>query len=211
MKEHYFDDLKVGDRFKSEPLPVMEKQVIEFAHKFDPQMFHLDRKSAERTIFKGLIASGWHTAAMTMRLFVRTLNFTEGAIGLGVDELRWPNTVRPGDVLTVETEIVSANCLKNCPVMPLMNAHGTNTALSTKPTAMTGPDKVRRVSIDASARSALADSATSAPWPSTIVCAIRACPALTVTAASSRGTARRPPSSTVATMSPMRGASTACT
>ena len=106
MKEHYFDDLKVGDRFKSEPLGVTEKQLIEFAHKFDPQMFHLSRKKAERTIFKGLVASGWHTAAMTMRLFVQTLNFAEGAIGLGVDELRWPNVVRPADVLTVETEIV---------------------------------------------------------------------------------------------------------
>jgi len=106
MKEHYFDDLKVGDRFKSEPLNVTEKQLIAFAHKFDPQMFHLSRKRAERTIFKGLVASGWHTAAMTMRLFVQTLNFAEGAIGLGVDELRWPNVVRPGDVLTVETEIV---------------------------------------------------------------------------------------------------------
>ena len=106
MKEHYYDDLKVSDRFKSEQLEVTEKEVIEFAHKFDPQMFHLTRKSAERTIFKGLIASGWHTAAMTMRLFVRTLNFAEGAIGLGVDELRWPNVVRPGDVLMVETEIV---------------------------------------------------------------------------------------------------------
>jgi acyl dehydratase len=106
MKEHYFDDLKAGDRFKSEPLEVTEKQLIEFAHRFDPQMFHLNRKSAERTIFKGLIASGWHTAAMTMRLLVQTLNFAEGAIGLGVDELRWPHVVRPGDVLTVETEIV---------------------------------------------------------------------------------------------------------
>ena len=106
MKERYFDDLKVGDRFKSEPPEVTEKQVIEFAHKFDPQMFHLTRKSAERTIFKGLVASGWHTAAMTMRLFVQTLNFAEGAIGLGVDELRWPNAVRPGDVLKVETEIL---------------------------------------------------------------------------------------------------------
>src|SRR5206468_5746866 len=106
MKEHYFDDLKVGDRFKSEPLNVTEKQLIEFAHKFDPQMFHLSRRRAERTIFKGLIASGWYTAAMTMRLFVQTLNFAEGAIGLGVDELRWPNVVRPGDLLTVETEIV---------------------------------------------------------------------------------------------------------
>jgi len=106
MGEQYFDDLKVGNRFKSEPLNVTETHLIEFAHKFDPQMFHLSRKRAERTIFKGLIASGWHTAAMTMRLFVQTLNFAEGAIGLGVDELRWPNVVRPDDVLTVETEIV---------------------------------------------------------------------------------------------------------
>ena len=105
-KERYFDDLKVGDHFKSEPLEVTERQVVEFAHKFDPQMFHLTRKRAERTVFKGLIASGWHTAAMTMRLFVQTLNFTEGAIGLGVDELRWPNPVRPGDSLCVETEIL---------------------------------------------------------------------------------------------------------
>src|SRR5881628_1911926 len=115
MKEHYFDDMKIGDRFKSEPLNVTEKQVIEFAHKFDPQMFHLNRKSAERTIFKGLIASGWHTAAMTMRLFVQTLNFAEGAIGLGVDKLRWPNVVRPGDVLTVETEIVHLRLSRSRP------------------------------------------------------------------------------------------------
>jgi acyl dehydratase len=106
MNEHYFDDLKPGDRFESAPLKLTEKELIEFAHKFDPQMFHLSRKRAERTIFKGLIASGWHTAAITMRLFVQTLNFAEGAIGLGVDELRWPKVVRPGDVLTVETEIV---------------------------------------------------------------------------------------------------------
>ena len=115
MKEHYFDDLKVGDRFKSESLTVTEKQLIEFAHKFDPQMFHLSRKAAERTIFKGLIASGWHTAAISMRLFVRTLNFAEGAIGLGVDELRWPNVVRPRDVLTVETEIVDVRPSRSRP------------------------------------------------------------------------------------------------
>src|SRR5438094_10043024 len=99
MREQYFDDLKVGNRFKSEPLNVTEKHLIEFAHKFDPQMFHLSRKRAERTIFKGLIASGWHTAAMTMRLFVQTLNFAEGAIGLGVDELRCRNGVRPDELL----------------------------------------------------------------------------------------------------------------
>ena len=115
MKEHYFDDLKVGDRFKSEPLNVTEKQLIEFAHKFDPQMFHLSRKKAERTIFKGLVASGWHTAAITMRLFVQTLNFAEGAIGLGVDELRWPHVVRPGDMLSVETEILDLRSSRSRP------------------------------------------------------------------------------------------------
>src|SRR5256886_14090712 len=115
MKKLCLDDLKVGDRFKSEPLEVTEKQVIEFARKFDPQMFHLNRKSAERTVFKGLIASGWHTAAITMRLFVQTLNFAEGAIGLGVDKLRWPNVVRPGDVLTVETEILDLRSSRSKP------------------------------------------------------------------------------------------------
>ena len=115
MKEHYFEDLKAGDRFKSDQFEVTEKQLIEFAYKFDPQMFHLDRKSAERTIFKGLIASGWYTAAITMRLFVRTLNFAEGAIGLGVDELRWPNAVRPGDTLQVETEIVDLRSSRSKP------------------------------------------------------------------------------------------------
>jgi len=115
MKERYFDDVKVGDRFKSEPLRVTEKKLIEFAHKFDPQMFHLSRKSAERTVFKGLIASGWHTAAMTMRQFVQTLNFAKGAIGLGVDKLRWPNAVRPGDVLTVETKILGVRLSRSRP------------------------------------------------------------------------------------------------
>ena len=106
MKARYFDDLKIGDRFKSEPVRVTEKKLIEFSRKFDPQMFHLSRKEAQRTIFKGLTASGWHTAALTMRLFVQTLTFAHGAIGLGVDRLRWPNAVRPGDVLIVETKIL---------------------------------------------------------------------------------------------------------
>src|ERR1700720_2624953 len=115
MEERYFDDLKAGDRFQSETFEVPGKSIIEFAEKFDPQKFHLNLKSAERTIFKGLIASGWHTAAITMRLFVQTLNFVEGAIGLGVDELRWPNAVRPGDALQVETEIVDLRLSRSKP------------------------------------------------------------------------------------------------
>src|ERR1700746_2229452 len=106
MSARYFEDLKAGGRFKSETYAVSEEQLISFAREFDPQPFHLDPAVARQTMFKGLIASGWHTAAITMRLFVQTLNFAEGAIGLGVDELRWPNAVRPGDVLQVETEIV---------------------------------------------------------------------------------------------------------
>src|SRR5947209_15398700 len=106
MSQRYFEDLKAGDRFKSGTYKVTEEQIISFGREFDPQPFHLDAALARQTMFESLIASGWHTAAITMRLFVQTLNFAEGAIGLGVDELRWPNAVRPGDVLQVETEIV---------------------------------------------------------------------------------------------------------
>ena len=106
MKERYFEDLKVGDRFNSKPYQVSEGEIISFAREFDPQAFHLDRAVADKTMFEALIASGWHTAAITMRLFVQTLNCAEGAIGLGVDELRWPTAVKPGDELQVEVEIV---------------------------------------------------------------------------------------------------------
>ena len=115
MSERYFDDLTQGDRFKSATYEVTEEQIISFAREFDPQPFHLDAAVADQTMFKGLIASGWHTAAITMRLFVQTLNFSEGAIGLGVDELRWPNAVRPGDGLQVETEIVDLRVSRSRP------------------------------------------------------------------------------------------------
>lgn len=108
MKPRQFDDFKPGDRFQSEPFEVSQQAIIEFAQEFDPQRFHIDKAAAEGTMFRGLIASGWHTASISMRLFIRTLNFAEGAIGLGVDELRWPNPVRPGDTLRVETEIIEA-------------------------------------------------------------------------------------------------------
>lgn len=115
MSPRYFEDLKQGDRFQSKTCEVTEEQIIAFAKQFDPQSFHLDEAKASDSLFKGLTASGWHTAAMTMRLFVDTLGFGEGAIGLGVDELRWPNAVRPGDVLRVETEIVDLRPSKSKP------------------------------------------------------------------------------------------------
>jgi acyl dehydratase len=115
MSQRYFEDLKAGDRFNSGTYTVTEEQIISFAREFDPQPFHLDSAVAGQTMFKTLIASGWHTAAITMRLFVQTLNFAEGAIGLGVDELRWPTAVRPGDVLQVETEIVDLRVSRSKP------------------------------------------------------------------------------------------------
>jgi acyl dehydratase len=127
MKEVYFDDLKPGDQFESEAVAVPAKAIIEFAEKFDPQKFHLNAKSAERSIFKGLIASGWHTAAITMKLFVKTLNFAEGAIGLGVDELRWPHAVRPGDVLQVRTEILEARPSRSKPDHGVIRLRNTTT------------------------------------------------------------------------------------
>jgi acyl dehydratase len=115
MSQRYFEDLKAGDRFKSATYKVSEEQIVSFAREFDPQPFHLDAAVARQTMFESFIASGWHTAAITMRLFVQTLNFAEGAIGLGVDELRWPIAVRPNDVLHVETEIVDLRLSQSKP------------------------------------------------------------------------------------------------
>jgi acyl dehydratase len=106
MSERYFEDLKAGDRFQSDAYEVTEDGIMNFAREFDPQIFHVDAASAQQTMFEGLIASGWHTASITMRLFVQTMRVPGEIVGLGVDELRWPNPVRPGDLLRVETEIV---------------------------------------------------------------------------------------------------------
>ena len=116
VAELYLEDLNVGDRFGSEAIEVTQESIFEFARQFDPQPFHLDRKAAEQSIFKELTASGWHTAAMTMRLYV-TGEFKPvgGSIGLAVDELRWPHPVRPGDVLKLETEILDVRKSRSKP------------------------------------------------------------------------------------------------
>src|SRR5438445_13435897 len=126
MSQPYLEDLKAGDRFKSGTYKVTEEQIVSFAREFDPQPFHLDPAVARQTMFKGLIASGWHTAAITMRLFVQTLNFTEGAIGLGVDELRWPNALRRGDRLQVEIEIVYLRVSRSKPSQGIVRLRDVN-------------------------------------------------------------------------------------
>ncbi len=109
MNHVYFDDLRVGDRFTSDVYVVNEDAIIAFAREFDVQPFHLDHAAANKSVFGGLAASGWHTAAIAMRLFTTgPLQFVGGAVGLGVDELRWPVAVRAGDIVQLETEIIEA-------------------------------------------------------------------------------------------------------
>ena len=116
MSELYLEDLHVGDRFGSDKIGVTEEGIFDFARQFDPQPFHLDAAAAAQSVFKELTASGWHTAAMSMRLFV-TGEFKPvgGSIGLAVDELRWPHPVRPGDILKVETEIIDLRASRSKP------------------------------------------------------------------------------------------------
>ncbi len=109
MTERHFEDLTVGERFRSEPFLLTNEALITFARDFDVQPFHIDRAAAQQSVFGGLAASGWHTAAIAMRLFTTgPLRFVGGAVGLGVDELRWPVAVRGGDCLQLETEILEA-------------------------------------------------------------------------------------------------------
>ncbi|MCU4121520.1 MaoC family dehydratase [Variovorax sp. N23] len=102
----YLDDLSVGDRFTSGEHALDAAQIVAFAAQFDPQTFHTDPDAAEATFFRGLAASGWHTAALTMKLLVESgLPLADGVIGSG-GELHWPQPTRPDDVLHVEAEIL---------------------------------------------------------------------------------------------------------
>jgi acyl dehydratase len=101
----YLDDLSVGQHFTSDTYHMDAVRMKAFAAEFDPQPFHLDEAAAERSIFRGLAASGWHTAAATMRLMVESLPFAGGMAGLG-GEIAWARPTRPGDTLRVESEIV---------------------------------------------------------------------------------------------------------
>lgn len=103
----WFDDLKVGMKFKSETVSVSKEDILRFAREFDPQPFHMDEEAAKNTILGGLAASGWHTAAIAMRLVTTCRPFgPHPQFGAGVDDLRWLKPVRPGDTLHLEGEVV---------------------------------------------------------------------------------------------------------
>ena len=101
------EDFAVGDRFPTGSISVTEDEITAFGRQFDPQVFHLDPNAATDTFFGELVASGWHTAAMTMRLMVDS-RFTGSTpmIGLGVEALSWPRSVRAGDVLSATVEVL---------------------------------------------------------------------------------------------------------
>ncbi|AQL43404.1 acyl dehydratase [Halorientalis sp. IM1011] len=104
----YFEDIEVGDTEEHGSYEVTEEEILEFAEQYDPQEFHTDPEAAKDTMFGGLAASGWHTAAVCMRLLVETMENAEWASqgARGVDELRWIKPVRPGDELAIEYEVV---------------------------------------------------------------------------------------------------------
>jgi acyl dehydratase len=103
----WFDDLKLGMRFKSDAVTVSKEDIIRFAAEYDPQPFHLDEEAARNTILGGLAASGWQTAAIAMRLASSCRPFGPHCLfGAGVGDLRWLKPVRPGDAIHLEGEVV---------------------------------------------------------------------------------------------------------
>jgi acyl dehydratase len=103
----YLEDLSVGQRYAGGSVALDADAIRAFAGAFDPQPFHLSEAAAQESLFGRLVASGWHTMALTMRLLVEgELQSAWGLIGLGADELRWPRPVEPGDVLRVQWEVL---------------------------------------------------------------------------------------------------------
>jgi acyl dehydratase len=112
----YLEDFTVGQKYTTASVRVTVEDIQAFASQFDPQPFHLDAEAARGSLFDGLAASGWHTAALTMRLLVdSSMKPAGGIIGTRADELKWPRPVRPGDELHVEVEILEARASRSRP------------------------------------------------------------------------------------------------
>lgn len=117
-----FDDLHVGQTFRAGPIRMDRDRIVEFGREFDPQPQHLDEAAASSSIFGGLVASGWHTAAATMRLLVESVfgRFADGTAGAGLEQIAWPAPVRPGDELVAESEILAVRPSRSRPDRGLM-------------------------------------------------------------------------------------------
>ena len=134
MTERYLEDFEAGQTFGSGRIRVDADRIKSFAAEFDPQPFHLDENRARDSFFKGLAASGWHTAAMTMRLLVESeLKPAGGIVGAGFDEFRWPRPVRPGDELRVESEVLEIRASKSRPDQGVIKVRTTTLNQSNEP------------------------------------------------------------------------------
>jgi acyl dehydratase len=113
----YLEDLTPGLVFTGGPLPLTQHDIVEFGRQFDPQYFHTDPESAGSSLFGGLAASGWHTAALSMRMAVESpLNdFPNGLVGIEVRSLRWPRPTRPGDILRLHLEVLETTPSRSRP------------------------------------------------------------------------------------------------
>lgn len=144
----YLEDLQPGQIHRSDGEPaIMDADGIKaFARQFDPQPFHLDEASAAKTFFRGLAASGWHTAAVTMKLLVESgLPLAGGVIGAGAEEVRWPRPVRPGDRLRVESEVLEVRPSRSKPDQGLAKVRTTTLNQDNEPVqVMTANLVVRR-------------------------------------------------------------------
>ena len=116
IEDRYLEDYVVGSVYEFGSITVKEAEIIDFARRFDPQVFHSDPEAAKKTIFGGLVASGWHTSSMMMRLFAdHYLSRTAGLGSPGIDELRWTKPVRPGDELSIRVTVMEANRSRSKP------------------------------------------------------------------------------------------------
>ena len=115
-RERYFEDYPPGAVFTAGSIVVTESEIVEFARRYDPQSMHTDPEAAARGRFGGLISSGWHTGAMMMRLFAdHFLSPASSEASPGLDELRWHQPVRPGDVLRLQVTILEARRSRKTP------------------------------------------------------------------------------------------------
>jgi acyl dehydratase len=143
MSARYFEDFHVGQKFGSGTVTVTAEKIKTFAREFDPQPFHVDEEAARNTFFGGLVASGWHTAAMTMRLFVDSdIKPAGGSIGAGGSDLSWPRPVRPGDVLRVESEVVELRPSRSRPEIGIMKVRLTTYNQANEPVQLATPTMI---------------------------------------------------------------------
>jgi acyl dehydratase len=130
----YLEDFAAGQKFGSGHVTVDRARIKSFAAEFDPQPFHLDEEAAKGSLFGALAASGWHTAALTMRLLVESeLRPAGGIVGAGFDELGWPRPVRPDDTLHLEIEVLEVRASKSRPAQGVIKVKTTTLNQSNEP------------------------------------------------------------------------------